>query len=65
MKQRLDRFYARIRDGEVLDDKEMEEGKRMEKLLGRWLICVEEDVAREEEDKKRCRHGGGLLSWLF
>ena len=65
MKTRLDRFYARLADGEVLDEAEMEEGRSMEALLRRWCRCVQEDAAREDEDKARCRQRSGWIAWLF
>lgn len=67
LKTRLDRFYARLADGEALGEGEMEEGRRMEKLLRRWVRCVEEDAGREDEDKARFGEGRGKgwLGWLF
>ena len=65
MKTRLDRFYARLADGEVLDEAEMEEGRSMEALLRRWFRCVEEDAVREDEDKARCRQRSGWIAWLL
>lgn len=60
LKARLDRFYARLADGEALGEAEMEEGRSMEALLGRWFRCVEED-----EDKARSRERNGWMAWLF
>lgn len=65
LKTRLDRFYARLADGEALDEAEMEEGRSMEKLLRRWVRCVEEDTAREDVDKARGRQRSGWLAWIF
>lgn len=65
LKTRLDRFYARLGDGEVLGEAEMEEVRRMEVLLGRWFRCVEEDAVREDKDKARCREGNGWMAWLL
>ena len=53
LKTRLDRFYALLADGEVLDEAEMDEGRSMEALFRRWLKCVKEDAVREDEDKAR------------
>lgn len=65
LKARLDRFYARLGDGEVLGEAEMEERRSMEALLGRWFRCVEEDAVREDEDKARSRERKGWLAWLL
>ena len=64
---RLDRFHARLGDGEVLDEADVEEVKGMEAVLRRWFRCVEEDVAREDRDKARGRERrgrGGFIAWL-
>ena len=65
LKARLDRFYARLGNGEVLGEAEMEEVRSMEALLGRWFRCVEEDAVREDEDKARSRERNGWMAWLL
>lgn len=65
VKARLDLFYARLRDGEVLDEAEMDEQRRMEAMLARWFRCVEEDAVRMDKDKARCRNGKGWIDWLL
>lgn len=64
LKTRMDRFYARLGDGEVPSEAEMEEGRSMEALLGRWFRCVEEDTVREDEDKARSRERKGWLGYF-
>lgn len=65
LKARLNRFYARLGDGEVLGEAEMEEGRSMEVLLRRWSRCAQEDTVREDEDKARSREGNGWMAWLL
>ena len=65
LKTRLDRFHARLADGEVLDEAEMEEGRGMEALFRRWFKCVEENAVRKDEDNARYGQRNGWLAWLF
>ena len=49
LKARLERFHAKVDGGEVISEKEMQEGKRMERLFQRRLRSLEDNAAADDE----------------
>lgn len=46
---RLSRFDAKVKSGEVMGREEMEEGKRMERLVRCWMCSLEDDAAADHK----------------
>lgn len=58
LKERLDRFQAKIDGGEVISEEEMEEVKRMERLFGRWVRALEDDAAADDGGRSAAVRAG-------
>lgn len=51
LRARLDRFHAKIDGGEVIDEEEIQEGKRAERLFQRRLRSMEEDAVADDQGR--------------